>query len=199
MAQDGAVSVGPLLDPAPGRLLVALPALTEATFARTVVYLLEADPETGSAGVVVNAPTRTPVGHVLPPWQDAMSEPGVVFRGGPVQPNGALCLAELPAPDDLVPTAGIRAGRQRVGLVDLDADATAILSAVSRLRVFAGHSGWAPGQLEAEIAERAWAVVAGTPDDVFSAEPGAVRRRVLRRAPMPLRLLSTHSPDVTLN
>src|SRR2546430_15125813 len=82
------------LTPASGRLLVASTTLNEPTFARTVVYLLEHDGD-GTVGVVLNRPSHTPVGQVLPDWQDAVSEPSVIFGGGPVMPDGALCLAQL--------------------------------------------------------------------------------------------------------
>src|SRR5881275_2103715 len=82
------------MDAASGRLLVATPLLGDPHFARTVVYLLEHDGG-GTVGVVVNRPSHTPVGHVLPDWQDAVSGPAVVFGGGPVQPDGALCLGQL--------------------------------------------------------------------------------------------------------
>src|ERR1700761_3815934 len=80
--------------PRPGCLLVAAPMLTEATFVQTVLYVLEHD-ESGTAAVILNRPSRTPVGQVLPDWHDAVSGPSVVFTGGPVQPDGALCLGLL--------------------------------------------------------------------------------------------------------
>ena len=215
-------------------VLIALPMLTEPQFARSVVYLLEADPGAGSVGVVINVPTRTPVAHVLPEWADAMTEPSVIFRGGPVQADGALCLAQVPSAASAMPTPGIRtvrrgvlgepappgpggagpdgrAGRERpadtggapdadaVGLVDLDGDVAEIRAAARHLRVFAGHAGWGPGQLESEIDEGAWAVVPGRPGDVFTGLPRTRWADVLRRQPPPLRLLASYPPDPTQN
>jgi putative transcriptional regulator len=178
---------------AAGRLLVATPLLGDPHFARTVVYLLEHDGG-GTVGVVLNRPSHTPVGQVLPDWHDAVSGPAVVFGGGPVQPDGALCLGQLA---DGV--SGIREVVDGVSTVDLDGDVTVIAPNARRLRVFAGHAGWAPGQLDDELAEGAWWVLLGGPDDLFSEEPSSMWRRVLRRQGPPLSLVSTFPADPTLN
>ncbi len=181
------------LEPAGGRLLVATPLLTDPHFSRTVVYLLEHDGG-GTVGVVVNRPSHTPVGQVLPDWHDVVSGPSVVFGGGPVQPDGALCLGLLDAD-------GPWAKRvvDGVGTVDLDGDVLEVAEVANRLRVFAGHAGWSPGQLEDEVAEGAWWVVPGSPDDLFSEQPRTMWSRVLRRQPPPLNLVSTYPPDPLLN
>lgn len=180
-------------DPAGGRLLVATPLLGDPHFARSVVYLLEHD-DAGTVGVILNRPSHTPVGQVLPAWHAAMTGPSVVFSGGPVQPDGALCLG-LPAGEG----PGVRPVVDGVATVDLDGDVAGITTITQRLRVFAGHSGWSAGQLDDEIAEGAWWVVPGSAEDVFDADPRALWRRVLRRQPMPLRLLSTYPRDLLLN
>jgi putative transcriptional regulator len=181
------------LEPAAGRLLVATPMLGDPNFLRTVVYLLEHDGG-GTVGVVMNRPSHTPVGQVLPDWHDAVSGPAVVFGGGPVQPDGALCLGQLPAG-----STGIREVVDGVSTVDLDGDVAVIAPNARRLRVFAGHAGWAAGQLQDELDEGAWWVLPGSPDDLFSDDPRPMWRAVLRRQPVPLKLLSTFPLDPTLN
>ncbi|MEO6701703.1 MAG: YqgE/AlgH family protein, partial [Jatrophihabitantaceae bacterium] len=142
-------------------------------------------------------PSHTPVGHILPDWQDVMSEPAVVFNGGPVQRDGALGLGRLAGSTDA--GTGLRAVSGGLALVDLDAPAGEVSRNADSLRVFAGHSGWDFGQLDDEIARGGWFVVAGGLDDVFSPRPGMLWRSVLRRQPMPLALLSTYPVDVGLN
>lgn len=212
------------LAPAAGLLLVATPLLGDAHFSRTVVYLLEHDGG-GTVGVVLNRPSHTPVGQVLPDWHDVVSEPAVVFGGGPVQPDGALCLGEVggagrpderaaddrdadvpdtdaavdPGRDGGGAKSGIREVVDGVATVDLDGDVAVITTGTRRLRVFAGHAGWSPGQLDAELDEGAWWVFAGSPDDLFSTEPRSMWRQVLRRQPAPLSLLSTFPEDASLN
>jgi putative transcriptional regulator len=184
------------LPPAAHRLLIAAPDLADPEFFRTVVFLIEHD-ETGSVGVIVNRPSHTPVGHILPDWQDVMSEPAVIFNGGPVQRDGALGLGRLAAATDA--GTGLRAVSGGLALVDLDAPAADVAINSQSLRVFAGHAGWTVGQLEDEIARGGWFVVAGGLDDVFSRHPGTLWRSVLRRQPAPLSLLSTYPVDVGLN
>jgi len=184
------------LPPAAHRLLVAAPALGDPEFFRTVVFLIEHD-DTGTVGVIINRPSHTPVGEILPEWQEVMSEPAVIFNGGPVQRDGALGLGRLAGSADA--GNGLRAVSGGLALVDLDAEAVEVAVGADSLRVFAGHAGWSVGQLAAEIAEGGWFVVAGGLEDVFSAAPGSLWRAVLRRQPAPLSLLSTFPVNLGLN
>src|SRR3978361_78994 len=127
------------LPPAAHRLLVAAPSLTDPEFFRTVVFLIEHD-DTGTVGVIINRPSHTPVGQILPDWQDVMSDPAVVFNGGPVQRDGALGLGRLAGSTDA--GNGLRAVSGGLALVDLDAEASAVSLNAQSLRVFAGHAGW---------------------------------------------------------
>ena len=87
------------MQPAPGHLLVATPALQDPHFADTVVLLLDVTEE-GALGVVLNRPSQVLVADVLEPWRDVVDEPEVLFRGGPVGTDGALAVARLRDGDD---------------------------------------------------------------------------------------------------
>jgi putative transcriptional regulator len=52
---------------------------------------------------------------------------------------------------------------------------------VRALRLFAGYAGWAPDQLEQELAAGAWVVADFRLDDAFGPEPASLWRSVLRR------------------
>ena len=178
-----------------GRLLVATPALDDPNFCRTVVQLVQHSDEDGALGVVLNRPSDTPLGEVLPGWALLAPDPVVVFMGGPVQESAAICLARLSAPvadPSVVPVPGA----PWLGTVDLDVDAA---DPVQEVRVFAGYAGWSPGQLEAEVDEGAWWVLDGLPSDCFTPDPSALWRSVLRRQGPPLALASTYPSDVSLN
>jgi putative transcriptional regulator len=179
-----------------GRLLVATPSLTDPNFHRTVVALLEHDPVDGALGVVVNRPSGTDVAELLPGVAPLASDPAVVFVGGPVQPQAALCLGQVRPGAVAAGFAPLSAG---FATVDLDEDPAVLGAGLHRLRVFAGYAGWGGGQLEAEIEAGAWFVVDAVPDDVFGADPDGRWRSVLRRQPGPLAMVSTFPDDPSLN
>ena len=90
------LSVGGLDDVRPGSLLVAMPSLTDPTFAGTVVYVLDHS-DTGTLGVVLGRPSQVEIRDVLPGWCDLAVSPSVFHVGGPCESDTALCLATAPA------------------------------------------------------------------------------------------------------
>ncbi|HEV2371781.1 MAG TPA: YqgE/AlgH family protein [Streptosporangiaceae bacterium] len=184
-----------------GRLLVATPALGDANFRRTVVLVVEDEPDEGTLGVVLNRPTDVPVGQVLQAWTDLVSDPTVVFQGGPVSPNSALGLAIVPGEEEPVGWHALNstAFMSRIGLVDLGTPPQLLEGGLASFRVFAGYAGWGPGQLQAEIDEGAWYVLTAEPADAFAAEPQRLWQAVLRRAGGRLALVATYPDDPLLN
>lgn len=183
---------------APGSLLVAAPGLLDPNFHRTVIYLIE-HRGGGSLGVVLNRPSEVSVRDVLPSWAPLSSHPPSVFVGGPVESETALCLATVRTGHDPATVEGLVRVRGPVALVDLDSDPGAISALLRGLRVFAGYSGWDPGQLEAEVARGDWIVVPALPDDVLTRQDTGLWGHVLRRQGMPLALLATYPADVRRN
>ncbi len=179
-----------------GRLLVATPSLREPTFHRTVILLLDHGPA-GALGVVLNRPSAVGVEVVLPDWHDHLSTPPLLFHGGPVGLDGAMGVVTI-ARGAQVPM-GVDRLTDDFGLVDLDAEPTTVVPHVRGVRVFAGYAGWGDGQLESEIEERSWFVVDALPDDVLTADPERLWRRVLRRQGGDLAIVSTFAEDASLN
>lgn len=179
-----------------GHLLVAAPKLVDPNFYRAVVLVLDHDEE-GGLGVVVNRPSDTSVAETLPGWEEVAGEPRRVFVGGPVQPEAAVCLAHPLA--DAEPPDGSQTLLDWVSSIDLERDPELVRPAVQSLRVFAGYAGWAPGQLEAEVASDDWFVLDALPADVFGPHPEDLWRRVLRREGGNLRLVAEFPPHPSLN
>lgn len=186
-----------MVDGLAGRLLVATPALGDPSFARAVILLLDHD-EAGALGVMINRPTPVDVADVLPSWEPFATQPGVLFRGGPVAADSALGLAALPAVGDDEPL-GWRRVRKGLGLVDLDTPPEILAARLADLRIFAGYAGWSAGQLEAELEEGAWYVVPASQRDAFTQHPDHLWRAVLRRQGGDLAFVSTYPDDPSMN
>jgi putative transcriptional regulator len=193
-------------DPVAGDVLVASILLADGVFNRTVVLVLDCDDQ-GALGVVLNEISQTRLDAVLPEWVSAVSTPQLLFHGGPVSPNGAICLASVANDDEEPPgwrplfTSADSAGRGRlrVGLLHLDTPIEIVAGAYRDLRIFAGYSGWAASQLQAEIAQGMWHVIQADYADIFGAEPLDLWRQVLRRQQSALALFSTWVEDPDLN
>jgi putative transcriptional regulator len=68
--------------------------------------------------------------------------------------------------------------------------------APTEVRLYAGQSGWGPGQLEDEIGTRAWWVVDADADDTLTRDPEHLWERVLRRQPVPTGWFANHPDDL---
>ena len=148
-------------------------------------------------GLVLNRPSDAPVGDAVPDlaWA-APDDDGLVHIGGPVAPDGVIVLAEWDDPSarrrswSRTTSASSRATRPRQEALEL---------AIRRARVYAGHAGWGPGQLEDELAEDAWIVETPRREELFSEDPESLWATVLRRKGREFALLSTMPPDPSLN
>lgn len=180
-----------------GQLLVATPALRDPNFERTVV-LLVAHEVGGALGVVLNRATEVPVSEVLGRWGTLAREPAVVFEGGPVQPESAICLART-RPGASPPRRGFHRVSGAIGTVDLSSDPEGLRDTVEGVRVFAGYAGWAAGQLEAEITAGSWFVFDALPGDAFMHRPDDLWPMVLRRQGGIMAAVSIFPADATMN
>jgi putative transcriptional regulator len=180
-----------------GDLLVASVTVSDGVFDSSVILLLDAD-ESGTVGVVLNRISPIDLSSVLPTWSDEVSTPQVLFDGGPVSQQGAVCLAELHDPS--AEPLGWRRVIGTLGLLNLEVPPQESSQAFANLRVFAGYAGWDAGQLEDELEFGMWHLVPSTPEDPFDPVPETLWRRVLRRQGGDLALFSTWPDDsVELN
>ncbi|HXE99554.1 MAG TPA: YqgE/AlgH family protein [Solirubrobacterales bacterium] len=157
-----------------GKLLIASPALVDPNFARTVVFITEHNEE-GAMGIVLNRPSETSVDSVVPELAEiAGGEP--VYVGGPVQPEALVLLADFSDPE-----AAAWIVVADVGLASADVDLDELAETVRRGRVYAGYSGWGPGQLEEEMEIDSWIVEAPLPAELFPEDPATLWSDVLAR------------------
>ena len=175
-----------------GALLISTAGLVDPNFRRTIVLVGEHN-EDGALGVVLNRPTPVTVREAVPPLASLVPEDEPLFVGGPVQPQAAVVIAEFDDPE----RAGLLV-MDSIGFIIGDVDPDELMG-VRRARVFAGYSGWGPGQLEAELGESAWIVEPATGADVFAADPEALWNLVVRRRGGEAALLATLPFDPSTN
>ena len=168
-----------------GQLLIASPAMPDY-FRRSVVLVVEHSDE-GAFGLILNRPSESTLGEVTPELAELIGSEHLLHVGGPVQPNAVTAIAEHADPDDA--TKLIAGG---VGMVDLDHPPELL-----RVRVFAGYTGWGPGQLDGEIEAEAWIPEPVHPDDPFAA--GDLWAGVLGRKGGEFTLLARMPVDPSMN
>lgn len=149
-----------------GKLLVASPDLEDPNFRRTVVYVVHHD-ATGAMGLVINRVIGAgPLDKLLEGF-GLEAEPGAtaeikVYSGGPVERERGFMLhsPDYRIEDTVVLSAEVAVTSSLRVLEDLAAGKG------PKHSLFAfGYSGWAPRQLDAELAAGAWVVI--DPDEAL--------------------------------
>lgn len=147
--------------------LIAMPALADSFFHRSVVYICEHD-EKGAMGLIINRPTHVMLTELLDHLQIINSEAAPkttpVLFGGPVQKEQGMVIHNstdswktslqlsselfLTTSTDILETIGSNKGPKNA-IVTL------------------GYSGWDAGQLEQEIIDNSWLTVEANDDILF--------------------------------
>lgn len=145
--------------PLANRLLIALPALSDPQFARSVTLVCQHDEE-GAMGVVVNRASEYTLGDV---FQQMGIESGddslrsqIVLSGGPVHPERGFVLHDGGDGWDSTMAIGERLYvTTSRDILEAMAGGTGPDHAVVAL----GCAGWGAGQLEQELIEDSWLTV----------------------------------------
>lgn len=180
------------MDSLRGQLLISSGGLFDPNFRHTVVLIGEHNAD-GALGVVLNRALDLTVADAVPDLASWVPEGEPLYQGGPVQPESPVLLAEFSDPDiadlHIFDSIGFIIGEVPLSVPD----------EVVRARLFAGYSGWGPGQLEAEMAADSWIVDPARVEDVFTDNPELLWSRVLRRKGPEFRRLSTMPYDPSMN
>ncbi|WP_411832795.1 YqgE/AlgH family protein [Pseudoxanthomonas mexicana] len=153
--------------PLANQLIIALPALDDPNFARTVALICQHD-EDGAMGVVINRPSEYTLGEVLSQMQldtdDEALRERVVLAGGPVHPERGFVLHDDGREWDsrLEVAQGLYLTTSRDIL-----EAMARGEGPDNAIVALGCAGWGAGQLEFELAENSWLTVPADAELIF--------------------------------
>jgi putative transcriptional regulator len=146
-------------------LIVARGHLPDSNFADSIVLVMN-NLGPGPVGIVINRPMPIPVSRLFPEIKRLAQVRDKVYFGGPVDFGSVWFLFRAPTP----PEHAIQA----CDGVYLSADRELLLQLLGRnkpmdsLRIFLGHAGWAPGQLEAEIGRHDWTSKRAEMEAIFS-------------------------------
>ena len=162
--------------------LIAMPNMADPHFAKTLTFICEHNDQ-GALGIVVNRPIemnlQTLLEQVSIPLASSALGAVPIHFGGPVQVDRGFVLHT-----PLGQWQSTLAVSSEIGLTT----SKDILQAVARgegpgkLFVTLGYAGWAPGQLENELAQNAWLTVQAQSDVIFDLPPD-------KRLPAAMRLL----------
>ena len=169
-----------------GSLLVAHPSLHDPNFRRTILFLSHHSSEEGAVGLVLNRPLRKTLGTLSATKIPAPLKKAPTFYGGPVAVD-QVTVASLQWRDD-PESVTFHSYMGELGEVLVEPEWR------PGLRVFLGYAGWTQGQLEAEIAQKAWLIVPPTRALIEMADPDEAWKEIMRHSGPVLRLLA-EAPD----
>ena len=149
-------------------LLIAMPALADPNFMRTVTLICEHSDE-GAMGIVINRPTGIVLREVLDQLDIDASHSthadAPVYYGGPVQNGRGFVLHEPIGTWEttlaVTETVGVSTSRDIL-------EAIARNQGPDRYLVTLGYAGWGAGQIEREISQNSWLNTQSSRDILFT-------------------------------
>ncbi|HLJ10334.1 MAG TPA: YqgE/AlgH family protein [Planctomycetaceae bacterium] len=154
-----------------GTFLIAGRNLRDPNFFKSVVLIVEHG-DTGAMGVVINHPSGVTIAEALKSNFELPETGEIAYFGGPVERNAMFILhnaADLDSSETPV-LDGVFVGGSPEAFKSV---VERVLEGESELkfRVYFGCAGWAPEQLEGELARSDWLVCPAVADYVFHPNP----------------------------
>ncbi|CAN1489456.1 COG1678 Putative transcriptional regulator [Rhabdaerophilaceae bacterium] len=162
-----------------GQLLIAMPAMPDERFRRTVIYMC-AHSEEGAMGLVVNRPAPKLTFPDLLVQLDVLSRDQAirlpqhvantaVLAGGPVEPGRGFVLhsTDYAIENSTLPVSGQIGLTITVEILKAIAHGNGPDQAVLAL----GYASWAPGQLESELQSNSWLHAPASANLIFGMMP----------------------------
>lgn len=157
-----------------GKILVASRKSHDADFAQTVILLVRHDQQV-TIGLFVNHPLNIPLSEVYPELKGGQLK---LYAGGPLTVGIRALYRSRTKPDGAAP---IFADVFMISTKTLLGKMVEAGTPSNVFRVYAGYTGWSPGQLKGEIARGLWHVLAGDASVVFDPHPESVWSRLIGR------------------
>ncbi len=181
MSQEGS-PIGNLT----GSLMVAHPSLMDANFRRTILFLSHHSADEGAIGLILNRPMGQTLGEISATLLSDSLVSAPAFAGGPVGAD-QVTVASLQWRDNPAAVT-FHSYTGEVDEIEVKPEWK------PGLRAFLGYAGWSSGQLESEIAQKAWIVLQPTRVLIEMVAPEQAWHDLMRESGPLLRLLS-EAPD----
>jgi len=150
-----------------GHFLIAMPALEDPHFAKSVTYICEHNPD-GAMGIVINRPTDMTLNALFEQINIKLEDNPIaakaVHYGGPVQSDRGFVLHQ-PA-GNWQSSITIRGDTALTTSKDI-LEAVANGTGPEKILITLGYAGWGAGQIEQEMAKNAWLSVEATDSVIF--------------------------------
>ncbi|MFT4564805.1 MAG: putative transcriptional regulator [Gammaproteobacteria bacterium] len=153
--------------PARGVFLVATKNLRDGNFSRTVVLLTDHS-TVGSVGLIINRASNVSVISIAPDLRSLANVDATLHFGGPVSLHSVRILVNSP-----VHISSSERLMKNLYFVNSIAVLRTLLQsdqavASRAMRYYAGYAAWSPGQLQREIANGDWKLIAADVNTVFA-------------------------------
>jgi putative transcriptional regulator len=150
-----------------GHFLIAMPAMADPYFAKSVAYVCEHN-ENGALGIVINRPIDMKLDDLFEQIRIDLKDRELgnspVHFGGPVQIDRGFVLHQ---PIGQWQSTIVVSGDTALTTSKDILEATARGEGPRKMLVSLGYAGWSPGQLEQEISQNAWLTVAAADGIIF--------------------------------
>ncbi len=170
MLLAAAVAAQPQSDEPNAVLLVARPSLADPNFRRTVVLVTQAA-DASTIGVILNRPS--------PRRHEKTGDP--VYSGGPVMRDVLVAVFRSAA----MPEASAFPVLKGVYITMHPHNVEKLLEQrreqAPHYRLYAGFSGWSPGQLEAELKGDNWYVLPASEELLFRADTAGLWEELVKK------------------
>ena len=170
-----------------GNFIISESGMSDPNFFQTVVLLIEHNDE-GAFGLVVNRRSRLALGDIIPRFSQTAAAGVPIYVGGPVQQEYLFVLHgsmpdHEPSPAASIPVPGVQFEpffKQVEASFEDEYWAGTPPDDRTAIHLFLGYSGWAPGQLEREMALGSWITHRASAKIVFHPNPEDGWRDALR-------------------
>jgi putative transcriptional regulator len=177
-----------------GRFLVAARELKDPNFSESVVLLIDYN-RNGALGLVINRTTEVRLSMMFPEMEGFRQSTDNLFIGGPVAADHLMLL--------------IRSGDQPEDSFRVFEDiyitsSQAVFQKMAeekrwKFRVYAGHAGWAPGQLDQEVSRGDWHILPADAETIFEKVPSGIWPELIRMTSgLWVKALAPSSADASL-